>query len=85
MALNARSAGERSVTMAVFAMGANASGIMGGQIFQAYDAPEYRTAWTVVLALSCLGLVSSFVANLQYWLLNKRLRRKGETDWFYHP
>lgn len=71
--------------MAIFAMSANASGIISSQIFQERDAPDYRTAWTVILALSCLGLMTSAVANLQYWLLNRRLTQKGEAEWFYKP
>lgn len=34
MALNARSTGERSITMAILIMAANAGGIMGSQFFQ---------------------------------------------------
>lgn len=86
MALNAKSAGERSITMAIFVMSANASGIISSQIFQAHDAPQYRTAWTVVLALSCTGLVSCALTNAQYWYLNRRNVKAGNSDAFmYKP
>ena len=41
MALNTKSAGERSITMAVFIMAANAAGIIGSQLFREDDGPEW--------------------------------------------
>jgi hypothetical protein len=83
MALNARSAGERSITMAIFVTGANLAGIIGSQIFQAEDAPVYRTGWTVIMVLVSLSLCSVIVANLQYWLLNKFQKRQGKDRYHY--
>jgi len=80
MALNARSAGERSITLAIFIMSANTLGIIGSQLFQAKDAPLYRVGWTIIVALVSLAVVSAVVANVQYWVLNGRLRRKGVED-----
>lgn len=71
--MNARSAGERSVTLAIFIMSANASGIVGSQLFQGSDAPYYPVGWTVIVALISVALVCMVVANVQYWLLNRRL------------
>ncbi|KAG9254867.1 alternative sulfate transporter [Emericellopsis atlantica] len=85
MSLNARSAGERSVSMAIFVMSANCAGIVASQIFQAEDAPQYRTAWTVVLSLSSVGLVACCLTNLQYWLLNRRNRKTGVDTFVYKP
>ncbi|CAH0042809.1 unnamed protein product [Clonostachys rhizophaga] len=85
MALNAKSAGERSITMAILIMAANASGIVGGQIFQASDAPNYKVGWSVSVALSCIGFVSSVVANVQYWNLNRLNKKKGNIGLVYHP
>ncbi|KKY27275.1 putative alternative sulfate transporter [Diplodia seriata] len=65
LALNARSAGERSITMALFIMAANAAGIVGGQLFQASDKPLYKTGWTVIVALTSVGLVFTVLANVQ--------------------
>ncbi|KAH6693765.1 alternative sulfate transporter [Plectosphaerella plurivora] len=77
---------ERSVTMAIFIMAANISGIASGQLFQAHDAPRYRTAWTVTVALSCVGVLGSVMSNLQYWVLNRRIAKRGEKDgWVYRP
>ncbi|KAL1622434.1 hypothetical protein SLS54_004999 [Diplodia seriata] len=76
LALNARSAGERSITMALFIMAANAAGIVGGQLFQASDKPLYKTGWTVIVALTSVGLVFTVLANLQYWWLNRGIVRR---------
>ncbi|KAK4132811.1 MFS general substrate transporter, partial [Trichocladium antarcticum] len=83
LALNAKTSGERSLTMAIFIIGANISGIIGGQIFQAEDAPMYRTAWTVIMSLASLALAMSVFANAQYWLLNRLQKRKGEDRYLY--
>jgi hypothetical protein len=77
MAMNARSAGERSITLAIFIMSANTSGIIGSQMFQAKDGPLYPVGWSVIVALASLALVATVVANAQYWLLNRRLQREG--------
>jgi hypothetical protein len=63
--------------MAVFIMSANCSGIVGSQLFQQQDAPYYPVGWTVIVALVSFSLVNTIVANLQYWLLNRRNRRAG--------
>ncbi len=81
MALNSRSAGERSITMAVLIMSANTAGIVGSQIFQQEDRPLYRIGWTVILALVTTALVASVVANVQYWWLNRKQKREGEERW----
>jgi hypothetical protein len=83
LALNAKTAGERSVTMAIFIIGANISGIIGGQIFKAEDAPMYKTAWTVNIALASGALLMAFLANAQYRLLNRFQKRVGEARYQY--
>jgi F0F1-type ATP synthase membrane subunit a len=83
IALNTKSPGERSITMAIFIMSANLSGIVSGQIFQAHDAPRYQTAWSVTVALSCVGVVASALTNFQYWYLNKRNAKKGDVTFTY--
>ncbi|KAM5344981.1 hypothetical protein ACJ41O_010843 [Fusarium nematophilum] len=78
MSLNAGTAGERSITMAILIMSANTAGIIGSQLFQQQDAPLYRTGWTVIVSVVSVGLVASVVANLQYFLLNgRRMARDG--------
>jgi hypothetical protein len=80
MALNARSAGERSITLAMFIMASNAAGIIGSQLFQASDAPEYPIGWTVIVVLTSVALVFSIFTLCQYLLLNRHNRGKGECD-----
>jgi len=79
MALNSMTAGERSITMAILIMSANSSGIIGSQYFQQQDGPLYRTGWTVIISMISLALVASAVANIQYFILN---RRKGGRTYF---
>jgi hypothetical protein len=78
MAANARTAGERSITLAIFIMSANSSGIIGSQLFQASDAPYYPVGWTVIVCLVSLSLFSMAVANAQYWILNKKIAKGGD-------
>jgi hypothetical protein len=66
MAMNTRSAGERSITLAIFIMSANTSGIIGSQMFQAKDGPLYSVGWTAIVALASLALVATVIANVQY-------------------
>ncbi|KAH6680035.1 alternative sulfate transporter [Plectosphaerella plurivora] len=80
MALNAQSAGERSITMAILIMSANTSGIVGSQLFQQQDAPLYRTGWSAIIALVTIALTAAGIANFQYWALNRKLRRRGEGE-----
>ncbi|KAH6853956.1 major facilitator superfamily domain-containing protein [Chaetomium sp. MPI-CAGE-AT-0009] len=83
LALNAKTAGERSITMALFIMSANLSGIIGGQLFQARDAPLYKTGWTVILALVSVGVVMAIAVNVQYWVLNRVQKRVGDKRYHY--
>jgi hypothetical protein len=83
MSLNAQSAGERSITMAILIMSANTSGIVGSQLFQQQDGPRYQTGWTAILALVSLALASSIVGNIQYFWLNRRNKDSGEEKQVY--
>ncbi|TEA15264.1 putative transporter [Colletotrichum sidae] len=78
VSMNAKSAGERSITMAMLIMAANCSGIVGKQLFREEDAPKYRQGWTVITGLVTAALVCGIWANVQYYILNKRrLKRTG--------
>lgn len=78
--MNARSAGERSITMAIFIMSANTSGIVGSQLFQSQDGPYYPVGWSVIVALVSVSLAATVVANAQYRLLNQKLRKEDEYE-----
>ena len=79
MALNARSSAERSITMAILIMSANSAGIIGSQLFQESDAPDYATGWTVISLLVSVALLAAIVANVQYRILNRMLGRIKST------
>ncbi|KAL2211264.1 alternative sulfate transporter [Sarocladium strictum] len=85
MALNAKSDGERSVSMALFNVAAQCAGIAAGQIFQASDAPRYETAWTVVMSLACVGVTACALTNVQYWWLNRYNKKRGIQTFVYSP
>jgi hypothetical protein len=68
--------------MAVFIMAANASGIIGSQLFQQEDGPLYRTGWTVIVGLASFAVVASVVANAQYRWLNRSRRVNNKAP--YH-
>ncbi|KAL9949020.1 hypothetical protein ACHAQF_006950 [Verticillium nonalfalfae] len=83
LALNAKTAGERSITMALHIMAANCSGIIGKQLFRSEDAPLYKTGFSVITGLSAAALVLSIVANVQYYFLNDRQLRKTGLRFMY--
>ncbi|KAH8681809.1 major facilitator superfamily domain-containing protein [Xylariales sp. PMI_506] len=82
LSLNAKSQGERSITMAIHIMSANLSGIIGGQIFRSDDAPLYHRGWTVIVILSSLATFFALWANIQYWWLNGRRFGRGSLKWY---
>lgn len=75
LSLNARSAGERSITMAMINMSANLAGILGHQIFRAQDAPEYHRGWILIVGLISAGVLFCTVTNTQYRVLNRKQGR----------
>ncbi|VUC26854.1 unnamed protein product [Clonostachys rosea] len=78
LSLNARTPGERSITMALHIMAANCSGIVGKALFREDDAPYYPRGFSIIVALSAVGVFLSALANLQYYFGNDRvLKRKG--------
>ncbi|KAK7419658.1 hypothetical protein QQX98_003249 [Neonectria punicea] len=80
IALNTRNAEERNVTMAIYIMMANCSGIVGGQLFRQADGPLYRTGWTVSVALLSTTVVAGIFANWQYSWLNRRQAKESEDN-----
>jgi hypothetical protein len=66
--------------MAMVVMAANAAGIPGGQIFQSSDKPKYRIGWTVIACLIAMGILFCICANIQYWVLNRRLDRSDDAE-----
>ncbi|CAI6044115.1 unnamed protein product [Clonostachys chloroleuca] len=81
LAVNIRNPAERSITLALLIMTVNTAGLAGAQIFQAHDAPLYRTGFTVILTLASIALAFGIAANAQYMWLNKKLGKKEEFDY----
>ncbi|KAH6678850.1 major facilitator superfamily domain-containing protein [Plectosphaerella plurivora] len=78
VSLNAKTASERSISMAVHIMAANSGGIVGKQIFREEDAPVYRQGWRLVVILTSIAVFCSLLANLQYYFGNgRKLARSG--------
>ncbi|KAF1814346.1 alternative sulfate transporter [Eremomyces bilateralis CBS 781.70] len=77
VALNAGTAAQRAIAMALFMVSSNLSGVVGYQLFQKKDAPNYPVGWAVIIALVTFGLFCAAGANIQYWLLNGRVFRRN--------
>jgi hypothetical protein len=60
----------------MFIMSANCSGIVGSQLFQAKDAPHYRTGWTVIVCLISFAISLAIFNVVQYWVSNKKLDKR---------
>ncbi|CAG9984587.1 unnamed protein product [Clonostachys byssicola] len=83
LSLNAKTPGERSVTMAIHIMSANCAGIVGGQLFRSEDKPLYRNGWTVIVCLSAASVAFALVANVVYYIGNQRKLRRFGTRFSY--
>ncbi|KAI9147230.1 alternative sulfate transporter [Paramyrothecium foliicola] len=83
LSLNAKSAGERSITMALHIMAANCSGLVGKAIFREEDAPHYPVGFTIIVGLSVAGVVLSSLANLQYYFGNGRVLARSGLRFMY--
>ncbi|CAI4212299.1 unnamed protein product [Parascedosporium putredinis] len=83
LALNAKSAGERSVTLAIHIMSANCAGIVGKQLFRSEDSPLYVNGFTIIVGLTSAAVVLSGLANLQYFLLNGRKFARSGLQYTY--
>ncbi|THY34680.1 alternative sulfate transporter [Aureobasidium pullulans] len=80
LSMNARSPAERSITMAMFVSAANLGGIIGGQLFQADDAPHYKKGWTAIVCLISVSIAANLFANGQYRILNRRARKHRQDE-----
>ncbi|KAJ6784958.1 hypothetical protein PWT90_01757 [Aphanocladium album] len=67
LAVNIPNPAERSISMAVLIMTVNTAGLAGAQIFQAQDAPLYRTGFTVILSLIAKTITSGSYAKEAIW------------------
>ena len=68
LSINARSAHARSIGLAMVVMGSNIGAIIGSQLFQASDAPEYTHAFGAILALYAASIFVALGIVYVYWL-----------------
>jgi hypothetical protein len=71
MSLTCTDSEERALAMAMVIMGANLSGVAGGQLYRADDRPRYRRAFNVSIGILVAGLALAVVR-----FLDDKLRRK---------
>lgn len=58
-------------------MAANAAGIAGGQVFRTQDAPLYIHAFTAMLCLSAVCLVTVIAQMAWYFWSNREMAKRG--------
>lgn len=80
LAVNSRSPAERSITMAMFIMAANAGGIIGSQLFQASDSPHYTKGWTAIVCLLSVSVAANLVAHAQYLVYNRQHAKLAQEE-----
>ncbi|KAJ4391241.1 hypothetical protein N0V93_004858 [Gnomoniopsis smithogilvyi] len=76
VSLNAKTPEERSISMAAVTMCANLAGIIGNNLFRSEDGPWYPHGWGSICGCIGTALGMSIFTNIQYWVLNRRLRNK---------
>lgn len=66
--------------MAIVTMCANLAGIIGNNLFRSSDAPWFAHGWSAIAGLVGTAFFMSLVTNLQYYILNRRLRNKEDRE-----
>ncbi|KAL1964854.1 hypothetical protein VTN77DRAFT_6356 [Rasamsonia byssochlamydoides] len=77
LSVNCTNPQQRSIAMAMIVMAANAAGIAGGQVFRTQDAPLYLHAFTAMLSLAAVCLVTVLVQMAWYFWSNRRMAKTG--------
>lgn len=80
LAINSRSPAERSITMAMFVMAANAGGIIGSQLFQSSDSPDYTTGWTAIVCLLSVSVAANLFTQAQYVFYNRKHAKLDQAE-----
>ena len=73
LSINSKTPQERSISLALWIMSANLSGVCGAQIFRAEDAPLYRKGVLAIVVLTATGWGITIFQGVQYYLSNRRL------------
>jgi MFS family permease len=81
LSINSKTPQERSISLALWIMSANLSGVCGAQIFRAEDAPLYRKGVLAIVVLTATGWGITIFQGVQYYLSNRRLDKVyGKVD-----
>jgi predicted MFS family arabinose efflux permease len=81
MSLTCTDSEERALAMAMVIMGANLSGVAGGQLYRADDRPRYRRAFNVSIGILVAGLALAVVRFLDDKLGRKKVKTEApESD-----
>lgn len=78
--INARSPHKRSIGLAFVVMGSNIGGIIGPQLFQSSDAPEYVNGFLAILILYAASIAVTLLIMWVYWRDNKKMMRDEHRD-----
>lgn len=83
ISLNAKTPEERTISMAIVTMCANLAGIVGNNLFVSSDAPWFTHGWSAIAGVVGTAFFMSLLTNLQYYVLNRRLRNKEGREPYY--
>ncbi|KKZ61257.1 hypothetical protein EMCG_04130 [[Emmonsia] crescens] len=83
LAMNSRSAEERSITMAMLTVATNLSGIVSSHVFQESDRPLYVVGWNVNICLISAHVAFVIGTILQYMILNRKHKSTGRAGELY--
>jgi MFS family permease len=75
LSINSKTPQERSISLALWIMSANLSGVCGAQIFRAQDAPLYRHGILAIVILTATGWAITLFQGVQYYISNRKLDR----------
>ncbi|GKU04891.1 nicotinamide mononucleotide permease [Fusarium langsethiae] len=80
LSINVRSAGKRSIGLALVVIGSNAGGLAGKQLFRESDAPEYKRGFLAIILLYTAALPITAGIIWVYWRQNKKVERDAVED-----
>ncbi|QPC62780.1 hypothetical protein HYE67_005011 [Fusarium culmorum] len=80
LSINVRSAGKRSIGLALVVIGSNAGGLAGKQLFRESDAPKYKRGFLAIILLYTAALPITAGIIWVYWRQNKKVERDVVED-----
>jgi MFS family permease len=88
--LNCKDAGERSISIAMWVMGAISGLMVGTQYYRGDDLPFYSNGLRIQIIMVAVGIVFAIVQDVVYLVHNRRVMKRweatgGEKPWLYTP